>query len=157
MPIAAAAWFSQNNDSLRTGGSKSAMNSRIISRLDELVTKRHLLNHPFYQAWTKGALGIEPLRKYAEQYYRHVEAFPRYLSTIHSRCTDISVRQALLENLIEEERGAENHPELWLRFAEGLGVERDRVLNADAEPATRALVDTYMDLAGRQSVAAGLA
>jgi hypothetical protein len=28
---------------------------------------------------------------------------------------------ALLENLIEEKRGAENYPELWLRFAETLG------------------------------------
>ena len=33
-------------------------------------------------------------------------------------------RQELLENLIEEERGDENHPELWLRFGEGVGATR---------------------------------
>jgi pyrroloquinoline quinone (PQQ) biosynthesis protein C len=34
---------------------------------------------------------------------------------------------ALLENLIKEERGAENYPELWLRFAETLGIARETV------------------------------
>ncbi|GIS54804.1 hypothetical protein Ct9H90mP29_18460 [bacterium] len=30
----------------------------------------------------------------------------------------------LLDNLIDEERGSENHPELWMRFAEGMGNSR---------------------------------
>ncbi len=33
----------------------------------------------------------------------------------------------LLENLMHEEHGPDNHPELWLRFAEGLGLEREQV------------------------------
>ena len=28
----------------------------------------------------------------------------------------------LLDNLIDEEKGSENHPELWMRFAEGMGI-----------------------------------
>jgi len=74
-----------------------------------------MLKHPFYQAWTAGTLSLERLQNYAVEYYPHVAAFPRYLSAIHSRCADIATRQAILENLIEEERGSENHPELWLR------------------------------------------
>ena len=35
--------------------------------------------------------------------------FPRYLSSIHSNCEDISVRQEILDNLIDEERGNDNH------------------------------------------------
>jgi pyrroloquinoline-quinone synthase len=86
-----------------------------------------------------------------------VAAFPRYLSAIHSRCDDIATRQAILENLIEEERGAENHPELWLRFAEGLGVARERVLEAAPCAASRAIVRTYEQLCGEGPLAAGLA
>jgi pyrroloquinoline-quinone synthase len=98
-----------------------------------------------------------PLRNYAVRYYPHVEAFPRYLSAIHSRCDNLATRQALLENLIEEERGTDNHPELWLRFAESLGVSRETVVDAAPSPAAHDLVDTFMDLATKAPLASGLA
>jgi pyrroloquinoline-quinone synthase len=129
----------------------------LIPQLDAMIAERHLLKHPFYQDWTAGRLSLDILREYAVQYYRHVEAFPRYLSALHSRCDDLCVRQALLANLIEEERGEENHPELWLRFAEGLGVVRDRVTDAPANAATQKLVETYRRMTRERQVAAGLA
>jgi pyrroloquinoline quinone (PQQ) biosynthesis protein C len=46
------------------------------------------------------------------------------LSAMHLHVPDVATRQLLLENLIEEERGPENHPERWLRFCESLGLER---------------------------------
>jgi len=133
------------------------MSGRIIARLDAMVEEQSLLKHPFYQAWTAGELSRERLREYAVQYYPHVAAFPRYLSAIHSRCADLETRHAILENLIEEERGSENHPELWLRFAEGLGVARERVLAAAPIAAARDLVGTYQELCGAGPLAAGLA
>ncbi len=93
----------------------------------------HLLNHPFYQAWMAGTLSHETLCSYATQYYFHVDRFPRYLSAIHSQCESPAQRLKLLENLNEEEGttfGA-SHPELWLQFAEGLGVKRETVLSAN--------------------------
>lgn len=133
------------------------MAREIIAELDSMVAKRSLLGHPFYRAWTGGELSRERLQDYAVQYYPHVAAFPRYLSAIHSRCADIETRHALLENLIEEERGADNHPELWLRFAEGLGVAREQVLGARTVAASRELVRTYEQLCGGGPLAAGLA
>jgi pyrroloquinoline-quinone synthase len=133
------------------------MAREIIAELDLMVAKRRLLGHPFYQAWTAGELSRARLQDYPVQYYPHVAAFPRYLSAIHSRCADIETRQALLENLIEEERGAENHPELWLRFAEGLGVARERVLGASTVAASRELVRIYEQQCGEGPIAAGLA
>src|SRR5216683_3238804 len=96
----------------------------IVASLDSLAAEMSLLNHPFYQEWTAGNLPVQRLRNYAVQYYHHVAAFPRYLSGIHARCEDLVTRQALLENLIDEERGGETHPELWLRSAEVLGGAR---------------------------------
>ncbi len=133
------------------------MSRDVIAILDEMTAERSLLRHPFYQAWTAGTLPLERLRNYAVRYYPHVEAFPRYLSAIHSRCTNLATRQALLENLIEEERGTENHPELWLRFAEALGIPRDAVTGAAPSPAARELVDTYLDVATTTPLAGGLA
>jgi pyrroloquinoline-quinone synthase len=134
-----------------------AHRSELIAALNAMVEERSLLKHPFYQSWSAGTLSRERLRNYAAQYYRHVEAFPRYLSALHSRCEDLASRQALLENLIDEERGADNHPELWLRFAEGLGVARHTVLAATASASTRALVETFDQLARQRSISAGLA
>ena len=128
-----------------------------VAALDALAGEMSLLKHPFYQQWTVGALPLERLRNYAVQYYRQVAAFPRYLSALHSRCEDLATRQTLLENLIDEERGAGNHPELWLRFAAALGLDRDETLAAPPLPATAALVATFERLSREAPLPAGLA
>ncbi len=52
----------------------------------------------------------------------------------------------MLENLIDEEKGDENHPELWLRFAEGIGVSRKSIPNAPELLSTCKLVEGYLEL-----------
>jgi pyrroloquinoline-quinone synthase len=129
----------------------------VLATLDSMISERSLLKHPFYQAWTAGTLTLQRLQNYAVEYYPQVAAFPRYLSAIHSRCADIASRQALLENLVEEERGAENHPELWLRFAEAIGVSRESVLEAKPSPSSAGLVRTFTELAESGHTSSGLA
>ncbi|MGH7841375.1 MAG: CADD family putative folate metabolism protein [Steroidobacteraceae bacterium] len=129
----------------------------MIAELDRIVASRHLLQHPFYQDWTAGTLSCEALREYARQYYRHVAAFPRYLSALHSRCEDLATRQAILENLLEEERGSRNHPELWMRFAEAVGVSRDEVSQSIPLPTTTNLVATFFRVTREAPLPAGLA
>jgi len=126
------------------------------TEIDALVERKHLLKHPFYTAWTNGTLSMEALRGYAGQYYRHVLSFPTYLSAVHSESPDLETRQYLLENLIDEERGNENHPELWLRFAEGIGCRREDVRMAAPLPETAACDRTFRAVAA-QGPAAGLA
>ena len=116
-----------------------------------------MLSHPFYQLWNEGKLELDTLREYAKQYYAHVKAFPTYVSAVHSRCDDLKVRQLLLENLIEEERGENNHPELWLRFAEGLGVSRDEVKNAALLPSTVDSVNRLKKLTSSEDYRLGIA
>ena len=117
-----------------------------LDKLHQDLDNWHLLKHPLYQAWSAGCLSIDTLRAYAMEYYHHVAAFPRYLSSIHSLCPDIKARQVLLANLIDEEQGDENHPELWQRFAAGLGVARPSLAQASSNASTAKLVDGYFDL-----------
>ncbi len=128
-----------------------------LQALDALIAERHLLQHPFYQLWNEGALTLPVLREYAKEYYLHVHRFPTYLSATHSRCTDLELRQMLLENLLEEERGPDNHPELWIRFAEALGVPREELLTHSYLPQTRLAVELLYELACRAHPAEGLA
>jgi pyrroloquinoline-quinone synthase len=129
----------------------------LLTRIDELIDRRHLLTHPFYTKWVAGTLPREALQDYARQYYAFESNFPRFLSALHSRSDRPEVRAALLENLWDEEHGDANHQELWLRFAEGVGVERSDVRAATWNDATHTLVATYEEASREAPVAAGVA
>jgi pyrroloquinoline-quinone synthase len=129
----------------------------LLTRIDRLIDERHLLGHSFYRKWVAGTLPTEALQDYARQYYAFESTFPRILSALHSRSDRPEVRASLLDNLWDEEHGAANHSELWLRFAEGMGVSREDVRGAERNESTQALVDTYWNAASNASVAAGVA
>jgi len=131
--------------------------NQYINAIDNNIAERHLLKHPFYLAWTHGELSKEALADYARQYYHHVAAFPTYLSAIHAKCDDQSTRRELLNNLIDEEAGAPNHPELWLNFVEGLGVSARDAQNAEKWPQTKNLIDTFRKVCRDGSTAEGVA
>ena len=128
-----------------------------IDQLDQKIQEKHLLNHPFYETWNAGELSHEAIKEYSAQYFKHVSSFPRYLSSIHSNCDDLKTRQMLLDNLIDEERGSENHPELWMRFAEGMGNSRESVENKEAMQEIEELVATFYSLSKSEQYHVGLA
>jgi len=128
-----------------------------LDALDDAVDRHALLAHPFYQAWNAGTLSKDVLAEYAKQYFAQVLAFPTYVSAVHSQCDDLEARRLLLENLVEEEQGPDNHPELWLRFAEGLGVSREDVRNATLLPSTVESVRRLRSLARSDDWGDGLA
>jgi pyrroloquinoline-quinone synthase len=128
-----------------------------LNQIDEQIAARHLLTHPFYQAWTKGELAADALRDYAAQYYHHVKAFPTYLSGLHSHMDDVATRRQVLENLIDEEAGRPNHPELWLQFAESMGVDRATAESVELWEETKNLIATYRRICRDGSDAEGLA
>ena len=114
-----------------------------LDTIDRQIAAKHLLTHPFYLAWTRGELSKAALTDYARQYYKHVAAFPTYLSAVHSRCDHQPTRRHLLDNLIDEEAGQPNHPELWLQFASSLGVPPDEVRRTEPSPETTGLIKTF--------------
>ncbi|HZH04819.1 MAG TPA: CADD family putative folate metabolism protein [Myxococcaceae bacterium] len=120
---------------------------KLSDALKAIVAERHLLKHPFYQAWSEGRLSQDVLRRYAGQYFAQVDAFPRFVSAVHSQCPEIEARKVLLENLVDEEIKGTDHPELWLRFAEGLGADRAEVKEEVPLPETRAMLETFFGLA----------
>lgn len=130
-------------------------------QLKAIVEQKHLLKHPFYVAWTEGKLTQTHLKHYAIQYFQNVLAFPTYLSAVHFNTphfqTSIAARQEILENLIEEERGDNNHPALWQRFAAAVGATEAELAETTPLPTTQNLVDTFRSLCIRSPFYAGLA
>ena len=117
----------------------------LVTALDALIQKHHLLQHPFYQAWTKGTLTRASLQLYAAQYYKHVEAFPQHLRRLATR-TEGELRSLIEENLAEEENPRLPHPKLWRDFAAALDVEGATLDSTQPLPGTQALVDTFQQI-----------
>lgn len=114
-----------------------------VATIDRLLAERHLLKHPFYVAWSQGDLPIETLRSYAGQYYHFESNFPRYVAAAYAQLPRAEDRRLLLENLVDEEGRDPTHPELWLDFAEGIGISRRAARSARPAPATTALLGCY--------------
>jgi pyrroloquinoline-quinone synthase len=128
-----------------------------LDQIDNDIAEKHLLKHPFYLAWVRGELSKEALTDYAKQYYHHVAAFPTYLSAVHAKCDDQPTRKQILSNLIDEEAGSPNHPELWKRFASALGVDDVDLAKMEKQSETKGLIDTFRSVCSGGSTTEGLA
>jgi pyrroloquinoline-quinone synthase len=128
-----------------------------LDQIDNDIAEKHLLKHPFYLAWVRGELSKEALTDYAKQYYHHVAAFPTYLSAVHAKCDDQPTRKQILSNLIDEEAGSPNHPELWKRFASALGVDDVDLAKMEKQSETKGLIDTFRSVCSSGSTTEGLA
>ena len=125
--------------------------------LNEKLDRYHLLNHPFYKYfWNEGKLTREIIKDYAEQYYQHVKAFPRYISATHSICDDIEKRKILLENLQDEENQDFYHLKLWKNFALAMGADKKKIEDIKPDWFTKDMIDNFFAQA-RSSYAEGLA
>jgi len=128
-----------------------------LSALDARIAKYDLLCHPYYKAWSAGELTRDDLRHYASDYYHHVAAFPTYLSALHSRLEDGSLRRSVLRNLCEEEIEGRPHSEMWLDFAEGMGADRSGVREHAPAAGVQNLIDEFRRVAQNGSTAEALA
>ena len=129
-------------------------NSTFWQKAEQEIAKYDLLKHPFYQAWSAGELTKEDLKFYAEQYYHQVSEFPTYLSALHSRLPEGSMRRDVLANAYEEECEGVAHSDLWLRFAEGMGSTGASHDENARVPEMNGLVDAFRALAKDAPVAA---
>jgi len=125
-----------------------------LQKLDELIARRSILNHAFYLAWTAGELTQDQLATYAEHYYPHVEAFPGYLEKAAAGTEDSVIRAELLDNLREERFEPRAHPEIWLSFAEGLGLNGAAVASSTPTDATAATVASFETLCSADTTSA---
>lgn len=115
------------------------MGKNVIKLLERDIKEKHLSKHKFYQLWNEGKVSMDALRGYAQQYHQFVSEFPRLVSRVHSNTPYEEERLMILENLNEEENPKLPHSELWLRFADGLGLKRSD-MNTKMLPETKKMI-----------------
>lgn len=131
-----------------------------VSEINDKISNKSLLNHPFYQKWNEGTLSQEQLKEYAKQYYHFVKHFPRFVSCVHSNCDDFKTREMLMANLADEEgykSEFKNHPALWMDFAKSLGLTEEEVRNTIPLRETEYLVDGMYELSRSSESQLGIA
>jgi len=125
------------------------LRTELDALLDDILSSRRLLAHPFYRRWEAGTLQPGELATYAAQ-YRHFEAaLPVVLERIAAALPDGRARQLVEDNLADERGVPAPHLELFDSFADAVGA-----VPTDMTPATRALVDLYLSAADASPVAA---
>ena len=101
-----------------------------------------IMEHKDHWAWplfTHGRVPRDRLHIHLEQEYAtYVRDFPRLVGYAYVQCNVPEVRRALAENLYEEETGGlvagKPHPELFLQYPRGLGMDMARFANVTLLP-----------------------
>ena len=112
--------------------------------------------HWAWSRFTSGDVTRELLvRHFEQEYATYVRDFPVMVGWAYVQCPLAEVRRALAENLYEEETGGlvagRPHPELFLEYPRGLGMDVARFAHVELGPAARrfrALLDEYTQRRG---------
>ncbi|HWP29676.1 MAG TPA: iron-containing redox enzyme family protein [Chloroflexota bacterium] len=118
--------------------------AEFVRQLKEEIARspKQRVNHPFVRAVCAGTATLDEIRRWAIQDYQFRRAVPRIAMLRYLACTDPEFSAKLFEVVEEETRGlrpgSAGHAEMFLEFADYLGIRRDELDNAPLLPATAA-------------------
>ena len=118
--------------------------------------------HWAWSAFTTGRVARERLHIHFEQEYAtYVRDFPILVGWAYVQCPIAQVRRELAENLFEEETGGlvagKPHPELFLEYPRGLGMDLARFDAIELLPGAQRYRDTLDELTQRRGWAVAAA
>ncbi|MEO8550198.1 MAG: iron-containing redox enzyme family protein [Kofleriaceae bacterium] len=124
-----------------------------------------LMEKKVHWAWPRFGDGTVPKEKlnvhFEQEYATYVRDFPVLVGWAYVQCPNAEVRRDLAENIYEEETGGKiagkPHPELFLEYPRGLGMDLSRftkITLAPAAAAFRATIDEYTQRHGWAAAAA---
>ncbi len=100
------------------------------------------IKHPFLKAVCSGSATMDQIRAWAIQDYQFRSAVPRIAMLRYLACSDPEIARKLWGVVEEETRGLDTgsagHNELFMRFAESIGITRQQLEHAELRPATAA-------------------
>lgn len=105
--------------------------------------------HWAWSSFTRGLVPRDRLHVHLEQEYAtYVRDFPVLVARAYVQCPIPAVRRELIENVFEEETGrlgaGRPHPELFLEYPRGLGMELERFERVELLPKAAAY-RAYLD------------
>ncbi len=100
------------------------------------------VNHPFVLSVSEGKASMEQIRAWALQDYQFRRIVPRISMLRYLACTDPEFQPRIYGVVQDETRGLRagsiGHPDMFVEFAESIGVTRHELETAALRPATAA-------------------
>jgi pyrroloquinoline-quinone synthase len=119
--------------------------------------------HPWDALFREGKCTKEQLQGWAKERYYFTKQVPIKEYSILYNCPYTEVRRLWLPKAIEEEGGdligkpGKPHPEYWLDVCEGLGLDREFVMNSEPLYGVKFAVDSFANAAFKTSWLMGVA
>jgi pyrroloquinoline-quinone synthase len=126
-----------------------------IAELREEGTRRYHDNHPFHRRMHEGRLTRGELQLWVLNRYYYQTRVPIKDAIILSKSDDPAFRRLWIHRIVDHDgaREGEGGLALWLRLAEGVGLDRAEVTSlARVEPAVRFACDAYVSLVRKRSL-----
>lgn len=130
-------------------------NPEMFSDIQDVIEKKHLLTHPFYQAWQEGDLSHDEMVTYFHQYAYFEAMFPTLMSRMHQNIADREIRKKIVVALSKEEGPDGDHMNEFHDVLNHFGIDNDN-LNAPTEQ-TDKLLKTMRGLASTGKTELGVA
>ena len=132
---------------------------KFLELVSETVLTHHTkINHPFCVKLFRGEWGLKQLQAWAKQDYHAKVQTLRNDAYIVATAPTLEELQEQLKVLLSESgedlAGGRypSHPELWLRFCEGLGLTREEVVRSEPSPLMQVVLDAERYKSMKQNV-----
>jgi pyrroloquinoline-quinone synthase len=120
-----------------------------VQRMREDGGSRYHDRHPFHVAMHDGRLTAEQLRAWVENRFYYQTRIPIKDALILSKSEDPVFRRLWIHRIVDHDgqKEGEGGLFLWLRLAEGVGLDRDAVASCrNVLPGVRFACDAYVEL-----------
>ncbi len=126
-----------------------------IARLRDEGARRYHDNHSFHQRMHRGELSRRQIQGWVLNRYYYQTRIPIKDALLLSKSEDPSFRRLWIHRIVDHDgaREGEGGLALWLRLAEGVGLDRDEVARLTRVlPAVRFACDAYVTLVRERSL-----
>jgi len=113
----------------------------------KIVERKHSKDHPLIGQIERGELNKDQLQKFVRQFYLlFPKPFPKPIAAMLGRCPDDpDLERMWTDNVAEESSGqvtgTEGHKDLYLHFAESMGISREVMDEEEPLPETQAFLN----------------
>lgn len=131
-----------------------------IHRLRTEGKRRYHDQHPFHVEMHEGKLSADQIRGWVRNRYYYQTRIPIKDALILSKSEDRAFRRRWIHRIVDHDGGGEGEGglELWLKLAEGVGLDRGAVASlTDVLPAVRFACDAYVQLVRERSLVEAIA
>jgi len=133
---------------------------RFVARLREEGVRRYHDHHPFHQLMHAGKLTREQLQAWVLNRYYYQTRIPIKDALILAKSEDPAFRRMWRHRIVDHDGEHEDDGglALWLRLAEGVGLDREEVASCRSIlPGVRFACDAYVDLVRERSLVEAVA